>query len=380
MIEFLTNSKGQNGNGHFGGNSTQENAKARRSIGGVWGGGTFGFLVLTYFYALEMLKGLMDGSNPRSIFAWETADAIRATTVNLGPGHESVSLPAEMFRIIPARTNQELAGLALESKSTRRYGQKLNLVPETSTAAGVGGQPIVGLMACVADFPALDERIRTGLLAQRERHLVTQQSERGKSLEVHSVSHQFLVGNAAGGTFNGSAIIIASRIKYWCKQFGLPVKIHLIVLMPSVATTHDRDLASRNCAAFLRQASLACEKPERIRFHLFNGETISNEAGEPLFDSIVPWGVSSGKITLGNRQQAAADIALTLHTLLETPLAQVSEEQFRDGAKDLLDRRNGFRGFRRIVTSRFHLDQKRNDYAATLAGMETVTNRLLGIE
>ena len=90
--------------------------------------------------------------------------------------------------------------------------------------------------------------------------------------------------------------------------------------------------------------------------------------------------VSSGKITLGNRQQAAADIALAIHTLLETPLAQVSEEQFRDGAKDSLDRRNGFRGFRRIGISRFHLDRKRNDYAATLAGMETVTNRLLGIE
>ena len=378
MFPRFNNQNGQNGNGGSRTNAITENNKARRSIGGVQGGGTFGFLVCAYFYAIELMKGLVDDNSPRSIFAWETADAMRATTVSLGPGHEPVTLPSEMFRIIPPRTNQELAALALESKNTRRYGEKLLRVPETSTAAGVGGQPIVGFMALLADFPALDERIRATLLAQRERHLVMQQSERGKSLEVHSVSHQFLVGNAAGGTFSGSAVAVASRIKHWSKVFGLPVKNHLIALLPSVATTHDRDLAARNCAAFLRTASLACEKPEKIRIHLFNGETINHEAGEPLFDSIIPWGVSSGKITLGNRQQAAADIALTIHALLETSLAQVSEEQFRDGAKDLLDRRNGFRGFRRLGLARFHLDHVRNNYAALLAGMETVTHQLLG--
>ena len=380
MINRFNNQNGHNGNGSSRMNLTTDKAKARRSIGGIWGGGTFGFLVCTYFYAIELMKGLLDDNSPRSIFAWETADAMRAMSVTLGPGHEPVTLPSEMFRIIPARTNQELAALALESKNTRRYGEKLQRVPDTSTAAGVGGQPIVGLMAYLADSPALDEQVRSCLLAQRERHLIMQQSERGKSLEVHSVSHQFIVGNAAGGTFNGSAIPIASRIKRWSKEFGLPVKIHLVSLLPSVAATHDRDLAARNCAAFLRTASLACEKPEKIRIHLFNGETITHEPGEPLFDSIIPWGVSSGKITLGNRQQAAADIALAIHALLETPLAQISEEQFRDGAKDLLDRRNGFRGFRRLGIARFHLDDTRNIYAATLAGMETITRQLLGNE
>lgn len=380
MFTRFNNQNGHNGNGSSRMNPTPEKARACRSIGGLWGGGTFGFLVCTYFYAIELMKGLVNDTSPRSIFAWETADAMRATTVTLGPGHEPVTLPSEMFRIIPARTNQELAALALESKNTRRYGEKLLRVPEASTAAGVGGQPIVGLMAYLADSPSLDERVRACMLAQRDRHLISQQSERGKSLEVHSVSHQFLVGNTAGGTFNGSAIPIASRIKRWSKEFGLPVKIHLVSLLPSVAATHDRDLAARNCAAFLRTASLACERPEKIRIHLFNGETITHDAGEPLFDSIIPWGVSSGKITLGNRHQAAADIALAIHAMLETPLAQVSEEQFRDGAKDLFDRRNGFRGFRRLGIARFHLDHIRNNYAALLAGMETMTNQLLGSE
>ena len=59
-------------------NLTTDIAKARRSIGGIWGGGTFGFLVCTYFYAIELMKGLLDDTSPRSIFAWETANAMRA--------------------------------------------------------------------------------------------------------------------------------------------------------------------------------------------------------------------------------------------------------------------------------------------------------------
>lgn len=380
MITRFTNQYIQNGNGNPRMNLNAESPKARRSIGGLFGGGTFGFLVATYFYAIEAMKDLIGGSNPRSVFAWETADAMRSTTITLGPGHEPVSLPPEMFRIIPARTTQELASLALESKSTRRYGEKALLIPDSSNAAGVGGQPINGLLACLSDFPTLDEHIRSAMLSQRERHLITQQSERGKSLEVHSVSHQYLPGNAAGGTFSGSAIVIASRIRHWSREFGLPVKIHLLPLLPSVATTHDRDLAARNCAAFLRTACLACEKPERIKIHLFSGETLVHEPGEALFDSIIPWGVSSGKITVGNRQQAAADIALAIHAMLETPLAQVSEEQFRDGAKDLLDRRNGLRVFRRLGIARFYVDDVRNNSAATLSGMDIIINQLLGNE
>lgn len=380
MITRFKNQIVQNGNGNPRMSLNSESSRARRSIGGLFGGGTFGFLVASYFYAIEMMKELVGGNNPRSIFAWETADAMRATTVSLGPGHDPVTLAPEMFRIIPARTTQELASLALENKNTRRYGEKALQVPDSSNAAGVGGQPINGLLACLSDIPTLDEHIRSSMLSQRERHLITQQSERGQSLEVHSVSHQFLVGNSAGGTFGGSAIPVASRIRHWSREFGLPVKIHLLALLPSVATTHDRDLAARNCAAFLRTASLACEKPEKIRIHLFNGETITHEPGESLFDSIIPWGVSSGKITLGNRQQAAADIALAIHAMLETPLAQVSEEQFRDGAKDMLDRRNGLRIFRRLGVARFHVDGVRNDYAATLSGMEVIINQLLNNE
>ncbi len=378
MIARFNTHTSLNGNGTSRMNLNPEPPKARRSIGGVFGGGTFGSLVATFSYAFGLVKDLVDANNPRTIFSWETADAVRAATVSLGPGHEPVTLPPEMFRIIPARTTQELASMALENKNTRRYGEKALTIPDSSSAAGVGGQPITGLLAYLGDAPAIDEHIRSCLLAQRERHLISQQSERGKSLEVHSVSHQFVVGNAAGGTFSGSAIPVASRIRHWSREFGLPVKVHCIALLPSVAATHDRDLAARNCAGFLRTAALACEKPQKIKIHLFNGETISHEPGEGLFDSVIPWSTSNGKITLGNRHQAAADIALAIHAMLETPLAQISEEQFRDGAKDLLDRRNGLRVFRRLGVARFHVDNARNDYAATLAGMETLVNQLLG--
>src|SRR5579859_3345954 len=242
MTTRINNQNAHNGNGGSRMNLNPDYSKARRSIGGVFGGGTFGELVSTFSYAFGLEKDLVDANNPRTIFAWETADTIRSTTVSLGPGHESVTLPPEMFRIIPARTTQELASMALESKNTRRYGEKALKIPDSSNAAGVGGQPITGLLAYLSDAPALDEHIRSCLLTQRERHLISQQSERGKSLEVHSVSHQFLVGNAAGGTFSGSAIPIASRIRHWSREFGLPVKIHLIALLPSVAATHDRDL------------------------------------------------------------------------------------------------------------------------------------------
>src|SRR5882762_2135306 len=98
MITRFSNQNGHDGNGSSRMSLTTDNAKALRSIGGIWGGGTFGFLVCTYFYAIGLMKGLLDDSSPRSIFAWETADAMRATTVTLGPGHEPVKLPSEMFR------------------------------------------------------------------------------------------------------------------------------------------------------------------------------------------------------------------------------------------------------------------------------------------
>jgi len=145
---------------------------------------------------------------------------------------------------------------------------------------------------------------------------------------------------------------------------------------PSALSGGDMTAAQANYATFVRQAVLAMEHPEKIVFHTLGGESLRHT--EPLVDRILPFGPSSGKITVATREEVAAQIALAAWLTLDSNYGPHADAAFRDHAKDLLDNRFGFRGFSRLGVSIIRLDREWAEALANAEGMNLATAKLLG--
>src|SRR6266542_4168809 len=117
---------------------------------------------------------------------------------------------------------------------------------------------------------------------------------------------------------------------------------------------------------------------ERIVFRTLDGETLRHS--EPLVHRLVPFGPSSGKITISTREEIAAQMALAAWLLLDSPYGSFADGAFRDHDKDRLDtRRFGFRGFSRLGVGVLRADAVRNKAIAEASGQMLAAGELLGI-
>lgn len=351
--------------------------------GGLWSIGTTGWLISLYYMGRKrMLNGRgisahgRHNMSTRTLFAIESAQSSKQMELHLSPGDPAIRLLDEDGFLLPVQSVQGLAAECLQHRNTRRYGEKLKLLPEATTDDGVGGIPLVSLVAGLSVLPQLDRMIESRILAQRDRRRIDADHEGGQSVDHSSRNVQIICGNFAGGTFPGLAILLASRIKYYSRKHGLDAEVVVLGTTPSALSGGDLLNAQGNYAMFIRQAVLAMDEPRRIVFHALNGDDITHT--EPLIDRIVPFSPSTGKVTLATRDELAAQMAIAAWLMLDSPYGAKADSMFRDHMNDRLDDRYGFRGFSRLGVSLMRVDRDRCKSIAAAHGAKIAASAVLG--
>lgn len=351
--------------------------------GGIWSIGTTGWLIALYYLGRKLMLNDRGASTysgrtatTRTIFAIETAQSSKQAELHIAPGDRAIRLPEQDGYLLPVQNVKGLANECLLNRKTQRYGQKLKLLPEATTDDGVGGIPIVSLVAGLSVLPQLDRMIEARVLAQRDRRGIDADHESGQKIVFSSRNVQIVCGNFAGGTFPGLALLIASRIKYYSTKHGLDSEVVVLGTTPSALSGGDLTTAQCNYAMFVRQAVLAMDAPQRIVFHTLSGEDLRHT--EPLIDRIVPFSPSTGKVTMSTRDELAAQMAIAAWLMLDSPYGAQADSMFRDHMKDRLDNRFGFRGFSRLGVGLMRVDHDRCRAVAAAHGANIAVSRILG--
>jgi hypothetical protein len=358
--------------------NTHHSFSSRRS-GGVFVAGTSGWNIGLAYYLSQSLFGPVRTStaeNPRSLVAIETAQSSREIAMRAGPGHPAVKLPHEYGLILPECDVHALADECMRHPAMRRYGEKLLKLRNGTTGNGVGASPLTALVAGLAALQQIDRVVEDAILMQRDRARIDAQQGHGNRFTLDGGSVQILAGNLAGGTFPGLFLLLAQRIQHFAlKHLGGQCQIILFALTPSASSGGDIVTAKGNFAVAIRQAMLAMHQPEKIVFHGFNGEELRANAG--LIQRIVPWSPSTGRLSLSNREEICAQMALGAGLLLDTAYGAASESLFRDHEKEADDERYGARPFARMGISRWAIDHARDHALARAEGYRLVSEHLL---
>lgn len=351
--------------------------------GGLWSVGTTGWLINLYYMGRKLMlnnRGISahgdNNATTRTLFAIESAQSSKQMELHLSPGEPAIRLPEQDGYLLPVQNVQGLADECLKHRNTAHYGTKLKVLPESTTDDGVGGIPLVSLVAGLSVLPQLDRMIEARVLAQRDRRGIDADHEGGQKIVYSSRNVQIICGNFAGGTFPGLALLLASRIKRYSAKHGLDSEVVVLGTTPSALSGGDMAIAQCNYAMFVKQAVLAMEAPRRIIFHTLGGEDITHT--EPLIDRIIPFSPSTGKITMGTRDELAAQMAIAAWLMLDSAYGSHADGMFKDHAKDRLDNRFGFRGFSRVGVGLMRVDHDRCKAVAAAHGAKIATSTILG--
>ena len=337
--------------------------------------GTMGLMNATHEAKAEQKFGIPIALR-MPVLAIETAESALTYSAPLGPDLPSVSLPEESILILKDRTTQELAAMARRHSKTRRYAEKLEELPPTTTKDGAGGHRILSLTSFLADLPELDLRIPKLLAQERDRCRFGTQCDEGNSQSASDVMDVYIDGAGYGGTCSGAALLVASRVKHHARLLGLKVRIHLILVSASVAKTHDSITAWANFGVTCKAAMKAMEDASKIVFHTFAGTTITHESHSKLVDTLTLWGSSTGSLVAADREEVASSVGLLLFYLVHSSLGNVSEAAFCDAAKTVSDRSLGYRGIRRLGMARFAVDSELNRKVAFNAALLQVSEMI----
>jgi len=144
--------------------------------GGLWAIGTTAWFIALYYLGRKFMReirgqdeGLRTEQSARTVLAIESAQSSKHTEIRVAPGSEAISIPEQDGFLLPVHRVHELAEECLRHRHTRRYGEKLIALPDAGTDDGVGGIPLVSLVAGLAERHRLDVLIEARILAQRER-------------------------------------------------------------------------------------------------------------------------------------------------------------------------------------------------------------------
>jgi hypothetical protein len=365
--------------------NTNPNYRIVRRPGGLFGVGTTGWLIVLYYWLWETACKLrpkrdaaVTGNNhARTVLAIETAQSSRHARERLGPGHELVSLPEADTFVLPPRSLRELAEEALRHQATRRYGEIASRIPNGSSEDGVGGVALGAYLSGLASFHEIASLVEARILAQRDRARVDKHHEQGERFALAARNVQLIVGNFAGGTYPALALLVAYLVAFYSQKYGVPSEIILCGTTPSALSGGDLVCAEAAYTLFMRQAVIAQQQPKLIRFGTFQDEVL--RPTEPIVHRIIPFGPSTGRITVSTRKDVAAQIATAAWLLLDGAYGPFADAAFRDFEKsDQLDTRYGFRGFSRLGVGILRTDQVRNRAIAQAAGEALAASEILG--
>lgn len=353
--------------------------------GGLWCLGTTGWLIGLMYQAISMVRWPKianpngASASARTLLAIDTAAASQDLTARIGPGYPQIRIAEGDFHIMTPRKISELAARATTHKATRRYGEKLSKLPDGSTDDGAGGLPLVATTNFYADLPTIDTMTRDRIIQQRDRSVLDQQHDVGRPVDPSKRGLQIIVGNWSGATATGVTLPLAQRIQHHCTLLGLPSDIVVIGTTPGVVRGGDVQMAKARYVLFCRQLTCAIEHPDRCVFHTFNGEELRLASGgtAPIVRAI-PWGCATSRgLTVSDRWQTAADIALAANLMLDSRMGAVADGEFRDFESDRSDRRLGSRCWARVGASRVALDRVRAGTIAMAEGTAIVAHALM---
>ena len=307
----------------------------------------------------------------------DTAESTRNLTVPSLDGGSAVALRPDQILILPERRVSDLASMANRSPITRRYAEKLRCVPSYTTRDGAGGNRIVALLALLAALPQVEMALTKCLVAERDRRLFAYRSDQGVRYLTRHVIHVYLAGSGYGSTFSGTVQLIIMLLRRIARLLQLQLVIHVLPTSPSLAVTLDTDHAWGNYGAMMKELLLGQEDPAQIKFHTFTNESIALEPGERFFDSLSPWGRSTGNLTISDRMEAACNIGMLIHYLIHSPLASHSEATFVDLTRAAADRSMGLRIGRELGIARLGVDAPFNLRLGHNAALISILNHIL---
>jgi len=353
--------------------NTNKNHRAQMGIIGL---GTQGLIINTHErkWVEQFLGG--DALAYVNSLAIETADSSRNYSVSRGQGFPATSLPKENVIILKEHSTRELASNARRFSTTRRYAEKLDLLPDVTTLEGAGGHKILSMTAILAELPTVDQGIRKLMTAEMDRCRYNARCDEGSATSTAECLDIYLVGSLYGSTFAGSVVLIASRVHHVAKLLGIKVNVHVIATTPSVAQTHDPVSAWANFGATCKELMLAQDDASKIVFHDFCGNTISHPTRARLLESVVFWGSSTGQLVAGDREEVASSIGLLLFYLAHSKLGGLSSASFCDAQKTMLDRSLGFRGVGRVGIARFAINRDSNREVAFNSALKAVSRMI----
>lgn len=341
----------------------------------IVGVGTTGCEIAASYHAKKIQHGAEGGISELDCF--DTAASSAGISATYVPGQTPIGLPQERIHIFPEYDTGFLAQVAERHPNTRRYARPVRDLPPFKTSTGAAGHRLIAHLVASADLPFISRVFSTRLAALRERRRVASHVESGATVDLVGPIDVFIAGASFGGTMSGMAPIFISEAHRAADRLGLPIRVHVPHVTPSVAVTNDPALAQANYVFFTKEMVKGQVDPASWTFYsLGSGEKITHAPGRSLIHEFTGFGISNGLLTADGRGDAATIVALDIFCRVHSGAGSALESRFCDSKKLILDQTNGLRCLRSVGVQETRVDPSRNKALATLAAQLAIARNL----
>lgn len=323
--------------------------------------GSLPCLWLTYLnYFLEVIFAELAEKKPIALIGHDSAGNTKNNRVAL-PGCDSRPAPPGLIATYVPHSVQQLRDRCAAVRGTQPLADQLGRIPAASTSLhGCSQLAPFGKALYLANLQEIRETWHSAVLTPREAERIAACRNQGLRVIQTDEIHVVRVVTAGGSTGESVDALDAMLSKAIAKEKGIKLKNHLIAVLPSCCSSVTEDAMRANAGKFVLEAALAVRHPEKIVLHTLDGKAIRYTDG-PIYDSIVPFGVTSAFQAASSRDEIAARLAILALTFVTTPFLPWSDEAFADALKSQRDGRYGAAIFRRIGWARTFLSRSLNE-------------------
>ena len=328
---------------------------------------------LNYFFSIifEELAEKM----PLALIGHDSAGNTKSNRVAL-PGGDSQLAPPGLITTYQPFSVHQLRDRCATVKGTQTLADQLNRIPAADTSSrGCCQFSSFGKGSYVANAQEIRETWHSAVLIPREAERIAACRNLGLRVVQTDEIHVVRVVTAGGSTGQSVDVLDALLAKAIAKEKGIKLKNHLLAVLPSCCSSVTDDALRMNAGKFLLEAALAVTHPERVTLNTLDGKTIRFTDG-PIYDSIIPIGVTSSFQAASSRDEIAARLALLALTFATTPFLSWSDEAFADALQAQHDSRYGAAIFRRIGMTRAFVSRELNSQLKMSAALDHAQRRL----
>ncbi len=329
--------------------------------------GSLPCLWLTHFnHFLEVNFPELAEKRPIALIGHDSAGNTKNNRVSL-PGCEARSAPPGLITTYTPHSVQQLRERCAAVRGTQSLADQLGKIPAADTSSrGCAQQASFGKALYLANLQEIREAWHAAVLIPREAERIASCRNLGLRVVQTDEIHVLRVVTAGGSTGESVDVLDAMLAKSIAKEKGIRLKNHLIAVLPSCCSSVTEDVMRANAGKFILEAALAVKHPEKIALHTLDGKTIQYTDG-PIYDSVIPLGVTSSFQAAANRDEMAARLALLALTFATTSFVGWSDEAFADALATQRDGRYGAAIFRRIGMTRAFVSKDLNRQIMTSA-------------